>query len=93
VPKEVLRIRETEIQRCAVASAIRALRADAQLTQKTLAEKSSLSLSWISRLESEAHESTFESMRRLACGLGVSLWRSWPKTSKRSNRASERRDR
>jgi|GEM_PF-4685613 len=73
LPKDLHRIRETQAQRRAIGSAIRALRADAQLSQATLAERSRLSTSWISRLESGKHEPTFESMRSLARGLGVSM--------------------
>ncbi|HSS41387.1 MAG TPA: helix-turn-helix transcriptional regulator [Solirubrobacterales bacterium] len=66
--------RHAELQalRHAVGSAIRALRSEAKLSQKALAERSGLSKSWISRLESGQHEPTFESIRRLARGLGIS---------------------
>jgi transcriptional regulator with XRE-family HTH domain len=55
--------------------AIRALREEAGLSRTTLAERSSLSRSWISRLESGKHEPTYRSMCRLADGLGVPLSR------------------
>ncbi len=73
MPKDVRRRRETEAQRRAIGAAITALRADARLSQKTLAERSGLSPSWISKLESGTHEPTYESMRSLARGLGVPI--------------------
>lgn len=73
IPKDVRRRRETQDQRRAVGSALRALRVGARLSQKMLAETSGLSPSWISRLESGAHEPSYDSMRSLARGLGISM--------------------
>ena len=76
----------------AVALAIRALREEARLSRAMLAERSGLSSSWISRLESGKHEPTYNSLRRLAGGLGVPLSRL-AKAIEDSNRASGRRGR
>jgi transcriptional regulator with XRE-family HTH domain len=73
IPKDVQENAKIQAQQRVGGSAIRALRAEAKLSQKALAERSGLSVSWISRLESGQHEPTFGSMRRLARGLGVSL--------------------
>lgn len=56
-----------------VASAICALRDEARLSRKGLAERSGLSYSWISQLESGKHEPTYGSLRCLAHGLGIPM--------------------
>jgi transcriptional regulator with XRE-family HTH domain len=53
--------------------ATRSLRAEAQLTQKALAEKSGISASWLSRIEDGQVDPTWGAMRLIASGLGVSL--------------------
>lgn len=59
--------------RKATGEAIRDLRQARRMSPKTLAQRSGLSYSWVLRLESGRHEPTFESMRCLARGLGLSL--------------------
>jgi transcriptional regulator with XRE-family HTH domain len=54
------------------ALAIRKLREEEKLTKQQVAERSGLSLSWLSRLESGKHESTWGGLKKVAQGLGVS---------------------
>jgi ribosome-binding protein aMBF1 (putative translation factor) len=58
-----------------VALAVCTLRKEARLSRTTLAERSGLSSSWISRLESGEPETTYGSLRCLADGLGVPMSR------------------
>lgn len=55
------------------AAAIRKLREEAKLTRRQVAERSGLSVSWLSRLESGKHQSTWAGMKKVAKGLGVSM--------------------
>jgi XRE family transcriptional regulator, fatty acid utilization regulator len=59
--------------RKAIGETIRKLRTDADLTLAELADRSGLSASWLGRLESGKHESTWEGLEEVAKGLGLSL--------------------
>jgi transcriptional regulator with XRE-family HTH domain len=63
---------ETPLRK-ATAEAIRELREDKGLTRPQVAERSGLSANWIRRLESGKHESTWETLKAVSQGLGVSL--------------------
>jgi transcriptional regulator with XRE-family HTH domain len=63
---------ETPLRK-ATAEAICELREGKGLTRRELAERSGLSADWIRRLESGKHESTWETLKAVAQGLGVSL--------------------
>jgi len=63
---------ETPLRK-ATAEAVRALRESKGLTRRELAEQSGLSADWIRRLESGKHETTWETLKAVAQGLGVSL--------------------
>jgi transcriptional regulator with XRE-family HTH domain len=53
--------------------AVRSLREEIGMSQTTLAEKTGVSASWISRIEQGDVDPTWATMRQLASGLGVSL--------------------
>jgi transcriptional regulator with XRE-family HTH domain len=55
------------------AQAIRGLRKQAKLTRREVAERSGFSESWIVRLESDKHETTWNGIKDVACDLGVTL--------------------
>jgi len=56
-----------------LAKAVRVLREQAKLSQRSLAERAGISASWLSRIESGDYDPTWNSMRKVAEGLGVSM--------------------
>lgn len=56
-----------------IGDTIRKLKTEADLSLAELAERSGVSASWLSRLESGKHESTWEGLEEVAKGLGLSL--------------------
>lgn len=59
--------------RKAIGDTIRKLRTEADLSLAELAQRSGLSASWLGRLESGKHESTWAGLEEVAKGLGLSL--------------------
>jgi transcriptional regulator with XRE-family HTH domain len=55
--------------------AVRRLREEAKLGQRSLAERSGISASWLAEIESGRHNPTWGTMRRIAAGLDVSMRR------------------
>lgn len=64
---------EALIPQCGLGKAIRFLREEAKMTAATLAEKSGVSTSWISRIEHGEVDPTWATIAQISKGLGVSM--------------------